>query len=217
MDRSSTRSLWPVAVRRRPRRLRRSERQSRASREARSRALGPGRPPLRQVSHRRRACLLCRCLYTHRVAPGETPTVLVLAASTAQAQTVFQYALGFLGSSEILKREVASTTAHEIRLHNGVTIAVHANSYRTVRGKTLLCAIFDEAAFWRDSESALPDVETYRAILPSLVTTNGMLIGISRPYRKTGLLFQKHKRPLRPERPGRAGRSGRISPVQFDA
>ena len=72
-------------------------------------------------------------------------------------------------------------------------IAVHPNSYRTVRGKTLLCAIFDEVAIWRDADSALPDIETYRAVLPSLVTTNGMLIGISSPYRKTGLLYQKHR------------------------
>jgi hypothetical protein len=31
-------------------------------------------------------------------------------------------------------------------------------------------------------------------VLPSLATTNGMLIGISRPYRKIGLLHNKHKR-----------------------
>ena len=30
-------------------------------------------------------------------------------------------------------------------------------------------------------------------MLPSLVTTNGILIGISSPYRKAGLLYQKHK------------------------
>ena len=43
------------------------------------------------------------------------------------------------------------------------------------------------------SSSANPDQETYRAVLPSLATTNGMLIGISTPYRKVGLLHQKHK------------------------
>src|SRR5262249_57785381 len=39
--------------------------------------------------------------------------------------------------------------------------------------------------------TATPDVETYSAILPSLATTNGMLVGISTPYRKLGLLHQK--------------------------
>src|SRR5262249_46030833 len=33
---------------------------------------------------------------------------------------------------------------------------------------TLLTAVFDESAFWRSDESASPDTEVYRAILPSL-------------------------------------------------
>ena len=119
--------------------------------------------------------------------------MLVLAASTSQARVVFEYCRGFFDASPVLRREVVSTTANEIRLDSGVVIAVHPNSYRTVRGKTLLACIFDEVAIWRDAESALPDIETYRAVLPSLVTTNGMLIGISSPYRKTGLLYQKHR------------------------
>ena len=60
----------------------------------------------------------------------------MLAASQAQAQVVFRYALGFLEASPVLRREIASTTMSEIRLRNGAVIAVHANSYRTVRGKT---------------------------------------------------------------------------------
>jgi hypothetical protein len=72
-------------------------------------------------------------------------------------------------------------------------IAVHSNSFRTIRGRTLIAAIFDEVAFWRDETSATPEIETYRAVLPSLATTNGMLIGISTPYRKLGLLHQKYR------------------------
>ena len=48
-------------------------------------------------------------------------------------------------------------------------------------------------AFWRDESSASPDIETYRAVLPALATTQGMLIGISTPYRRVGLLHQKHR------------------------
>ena len=128
-----------------------------------------------------------------KLAHGEIGTVLVLAASQAQASTVFQYCLGFLSASPLLAGEIASKTSTEIRLRNGNTIAVHANSYRTIRGRTLLCCIMDEIAFWRDETSAVPDVEVYRAVLPSLATTNGMLVGISSPYRKIGLLHQKHR------------------------
>jgi len=129
----------------------------------------------------------------HKLAAGERGMVLVLAASQEQARTVFAYVYGFLNESEALRKEIASTSKQEIRLRNGVIIAIHTNSFRTVRGRTLLGCVFDEAAFWRDETSVQPDIETYTAVLPSLATTAGMLIGISSPYRKTGLLHQKYR------------------------
>ena len=132
-------------------------------------------------------------LVQHKLSPGEVGYVLCLSQTTAQARIVFDYALAFLQQSPLLRKEIASTTASEIRLHNGLIIATHPNSYRSVRGRTLLAVIFDESSFWRDESSALPDIECYRAVLPSLIRTGGQLIGISSPYRKLGLLYQKHK------------------------
>ena len=54
----------------------------------------------------------------------------------------------------------------------------------------------DEVSFWRSEESATPDTEVYTAVKPSLVRPNGdvgLLVGISSPYRKVGLLHSKHK------------------------
>ena len=133
------------------------------------------------------------CFTPHRLAFGEQGMVLVLAASQAQAKTVFGYCLGFLQASPVLRQELVGTTRSEIRLRNGVTIAIHSNSFRSIRGRTLLAVIFDEVAFWRSEDSAMPDVETYTAVLPALATTNGLLVGISTPYRKLGLLHQKHR------------------------
>jgi hypothetical protein len=129
----------------------------------------------------------------HRLAKGEKGMVLVLAASVAQARAVYEYIRGFLDASVALSKEVLSANRAELTLANGIIIAVHSNSFRTIRGRTLLACVMDETAFWRDESSALPDVETYRGILPALATTNGMLIGISTPYRKLGLLYQKHR------------------------
>jgi hypothetical protein len=129
----------------------------------------------------------------HKLAAGEIGTVLVLTASRDQAKTIFNYARGFLEASPLLAREVVSAGVHEIMLKNGTMIAVHSNSFRTVRGRTLVACVMDELSFWRDETSATPDVETYRAVLPSLATTNGMLIGISTPYRRMGLLHAKHR------------------------
>ena len=58
----------------------------------------------------------------------------------------------------------------------------------------MAACIFDEVSFWRDDTTATPDTETYTAVLPSLITTNGMLVGISSPYRRLGLIHAKHKR-----------------------
>jgi len=129
----------------------------------------------------------------HRLSPGETGMALVLAGSIDQAKTVFGYVRGFLEATPALAREVVAIKKQEIELRNGIVIAVHSNSYRTVRGRTMVAAVLDEASFWRDESTATPDTETYTAILPSLATTNGMLIGISTPYRKLGLLHQKHR------------------------
>jgi hypothetical protein len=74
-----------------------------------------------------------------------------------------------------------------------VVIAVHSNSYRLIRGRTLLAVIFDEVAYWRDDSSANPDEEVLRAVKPSLVRTGGMLVGISSPYRQAGLLHARFK------------------------
>jgi hypothetical protein len=129
----------------------------------------------------------------HRLAAGERGMVLILAPSQDQARIVFGYCKAFLEASPVLRKEVADATRSEIRLRSGAVIAVHANNYKTVRGRTLVGCVFDEVALFRSEQSAMPDAETYTAVLPSLVTTRGMLVGISTGYKRTGLLFEKHR------------------------
>jgi Terminase large subunit, ATPase domain len=131
--------------------------------------------------------------HRQKLAPGEIGTVLILAASKSQANTVFSYVRAFFESSPIIRQQVEEITADEIRLHGNIVLSVHTNNYRTVRGRTLLACIFDEVGFWRDETTSLPDVETYRAVLPALATTNGILVAISSPYAQRGLLYTKHQ------------------------
>jgi Phage Terminase len=135
----------------------------------------------------------CAFFLPVKLAPGEIGVVLVLAGSLDQAGAVFEYIRKFIELSPVLRKEIESTTKTEIRLKSGIVIAVHAASFRNIRGRTILCCIFDEVAFWRSEDSAAPDTEVYSAVLPSLSTTRGLLIAISTPYRKAGLLFQKHR------------------------
>ena len=132
---------------------------------------------------------------TYRLAAGETATVLALALNRDQAKVALDYAGGFLNASPILRQLLdGEPTAEEIRLKGNVIIKAGVASFRGVRSASLILAIFDECAFWRDSETSKnPDDEIYTATLPSLAASGGMLIGISSLYRRSGLLFQKHQ------------------------
>ena len=61
----------------------------------------------------------------HKLAAGERGMVLVLSMTLEQSKVVFDYVLGFLRASQVLAKEIASTTRSEIRLKNGIVIAVH--------------------------------------------------------------------------------------------
>jgi len=67
-------------------------------------------------------------------------------------------------------------------------------SYRTVRGRTLAGAVIDESSFLRSDDSALPDIELARALRPALLTLGGLLLVISSPHRKVGLLYEAHRK-----------------------
>jgi hypothetical protein len=65
---------------------------------------------------------------------------------------------------------------------------------QSIRGPAVVCAIFDEVAFWRSDDSANPDKEVLRAVRPSMATVPGAIVlGISSPYAKRGLLYEKHR------------------------
>jgi len=69
------------------------------------------------------------------------------------------------------------------------------NSFRSVRGYTLVAVLADEVAFWRSEESANPDSEILAAVRPGLATIPGsLLLCISSPYARRGMLWQMYER-----------------------
>jgi hypothetical protein len=181
---------------------------NREERRAFASIAGSRKPPEQKVSEfwccigrgsgksRMAAAIACfvSCFLPHKLDAGEVGFVLVLAASMDQARRVFDYAIAFLNSSPILCKMVKGITASEIRLSNNVVIACHSNSFRNIRGKSLLAVVADEISFWRDEDSANPDLEVYRAAKPSLIRCGGQWIAISSPYRRGGLLYAKFQR-----------------------
>jgi hypothetical protein len=124
--------------------------------------------------------------------PGERASILCLAVDREQAKIVHRYIAGYFHSLPLLRPLVERETDDGLELVNGVEIIIATNSYRSVRGRTIACSIFDEAAFWRDEESANPDTETYAAVRPGMVTLpNSILVIITTAYRKSGLSYNK--------------------------
>jgi hypothetical protein len=130
--------------------------------------------------------------YAPHLRPGERATVMCLACDRDQARIVKRYVAGYFRTVPLLKPLLTREDDDGLELNNGVEIVVSTNSYRAVRGRTIACVIFDEVSFWRSEDSATPDIETYNAIEPGLISLpDAMLIGISTTYRKSGLAYQK--------------------------
>ena len=169
---------------------------------------GRERPPSRQVSEAwfsvgrrggqsRVAALLAvfaAAFRSYAPAPGERLTIPVIAADRKQARTVLGYVNGLL-DIPMLSRLVEKRTLESVDLANGVSIEVHTASYRSIRGYSVPLAVCDELAFWRSEDAADPDEEIVNALRPCMATVPGsLLVGISSPYRRAGLLLRMHER-----------------------
>jgi hypothetical protein len=129
-----------------------------------------------------------------RLRPGELAVVQCLAVDRDQARIVLSYIKAFFDAIPDLGAMIVRETRFGLELNNGVSIEVTTNNFRQARGRTVVLACLDEVSFYRSEDSATPDVEVYRAVTPRLATLpDSMLVGISSPYRKAGLLFEKWK------------------------
>jgi len=123
------------------------------------------------------------------LSPGETPTILVIASDKAQGQILLRYIRAFFAQSPVLREMVRSDLKETIVLKSGLEITVAAGDYRGVRGKTVVCCCLDELAFYGND-----DAELIAAIRPSQITIpNSLLLGISSPWAKRGVLFSEHQ------------------------
>jgi hypothetical protein len=131
----------------------------------------------------------------HRLARGERAYVVIIAPVLAQAKIAFRYVRHYLLDSPILRKKVLDVRRDEIDLQNGITIAVYACSYISVRGFSVVTAICDELAFWRHEETAAnPEEEVIAALRPAMATFPlSKLIKISTPYAKEGILWREFR------------------------
>lgn len=132
--------------------------------------------------------------YRAYLAPGERGVVLVLAVNRDQAGVIFNY-VGAYFQVPLLAKMVVAQTSDSIELSNGVVIEVGTASYRSVRGRTIVAAFCDEAAYWRAEDSLNPDKEILDALRPAMATIPGaLLLCLSSPYARRGALYEAFQR-----------------------
>lgn len=130
-----------------------------------------------------------------RVRAGERPLILLLAADRSQARNLLRYISG-LFQIPALKALITRETQDGFELANGIDISVGTADFKTVRGRAILLCVMNELAFWTGENSASPDKEVYRAILPATASLGdkAMVVMISSVHRRAGLLYEKHAR-----------------------
>src|ERR1700722_3884398 len=92
-----------------------------------------------------------------KLRPGERAQVLCLACDRDQAQIILNYIKSYFDTIPALRAMVERETRYGFELNNSVDIQVATNSFRAVRGRPILLAILDEAAFYNSETSASPD------------------------------------------------------------
>jgi phage terminase large subunit-like protein len=82
-----------------------------------------------------------------KLRPGERVYVLCIAVDKAQAKICYDYIRGYFEHIPALASLVSNIGSSSIELTNSVTIEVSVANFRSVRGRSILVAVLDEAAF----------------------------------------------------------------------
>ena len=94
----------------------------------------------------------CTSDWRRYLATGEKAKVMVISQDRGQAKVILDYAKGLLHAVPMLERLIESETTQSVSLTNRVVIEVHAASFRSTRGFTLVAVLLDECAFFPTDE-----------------------------------------------------------------
>jgi Terminase large subunit, T4likevirus-type, N-terminal len=127
---------------------------------------------------------------------GERRFVMLIAPVIAQAKLAFDFILGEILNSPILRSKIAKVGRNEIELKNGIVIGCYACSLITVRGRAAVAIICDEICFWRNEVTSVHnDEEVLAALRPSTATfPTSKIIKISTPNVKRGVVYDEFQR-----------------------
>lgn len=128
------------------------------------------------------------------LAPGERASALIIAPTMALARQTLRFALGAAESVPRLTRMIVSRgeDAFVIRRDDSAPVSIEcaaaSRGGAAGRGRTLVSAVLDEAAFFRDSAYIVNDTAIFTAVAPRVID-GGLTIVASTPWGEGGLLF----------------------------
>lgn len=132
------------------------------------------------------------------LAPGELAVALIVAPDKRLARQVLRYALGAARGNDAIRRRMAMKSADGFVLRRddglvAVEVLPATRGGSAVRGRSLVGAVLDECAFFRDESYQVNDTEVFRAIAPRILR-GGQLILASTPWAEQGLLWDFHSK-----------------------
>ena len=129
------------------------------------------------------------------LAPGEQASALIVAPDLRLARQTLRYALGAAkGNREIAKRITGeSSDGFTLAREGGRVVAIEClpatRGGSALRGRSLVGAVLDESAFFRDEDYAVNDGELFKAVAPRILP-GGQTILASTPWAEgQGLLY----------------------------
>jgi hypothetical protein len=130
-----------------------------------------------------------------QLAPGELAVAACVAPDKKLARQILRYVKGAVDAHPDIAPlvEVANEDALTLRRSDGRLVSLEVlaatRGGSALRGRSLICAVLDEAAFFRDQDYAVNDAELFDAVAPRVIS-GGMTVIDSTPWAEAGLLFE---------------------------
>lgn len=132
------------------------------------------------------------------LAPGELAVAVIVAPDLRLGRQTLRYALGAAkGCKAIASRlESESADGFTLKREGGRTVSLEClpatRGGSALRGRSLVGAVLDESAFFRDESYQVNDQELFKAVAPR-VMAGGQCVIASTPWAEAGLLFELYR------------------------
>jgi hypothetical protein len=134
------------------------------------------------------------------LAPGELAVAVVVAPDLRLGRQCIRFALGAARTVPAIAALIESETADGFTLRrpdSGALVSIEAlpatRGGSALRGRSLVSAVLDECAFFRDETFSVNDQEIFKAVAPR-VLPGGLVVIASTPWIEAGLLYDEFSR-----------------------